>query len=265
MNTGWLMLHRELMDKPIWTGSTPEQKVILMTLLMMANHTEQQWEWKGMPYVAKPGQFVTSLPSIVQKSGKNISIQNVRTALKRFEKYDFLTDESTNQNRLITIVNWGIYQVVKDEPTASLTDNQQTTNRQLTSSNNVKKEKNEKKSNSRQPVYDTDSPAFILASYFYKQILQNNPGHKEPNFQKWADDVRKLLELDKRDKKEVGELMRWVQKDDFEMAAVESPAKLRKRYDNLVLKMRKAGQAGQVAHTPTAPPKEFEFDPTKGE
>ncbi|MBB6215624.1 DNA replication protein DnaD, partial [Anaerosolibacter carboniphilus] len=99
---GWIKLHRELLVKPIWTESTPEQKTILITLLMMANHKEKEWEWKGQKYKARPGQFVTSLESIAKKSGLGISIKNVRTALKRFEKYEFLANESTNKNRLIT-------------------------------------------------------------------------------------------------------------------------------------------------------------------
>ncbi|AYC30025.1 DnaD domain-containing protein [Paenisporosarcina cavernae] len=129
---GWIKLHRQLTDKPIWTGSTPEQKVILITLLTMANHREKEWDWKGKRYKAEPGQFVTSLPSIAERAGKGVTIQNVRTALKRFEKYEFLTDESTKQNRLITIVNWAIYQQQENESTDELTVNQQSTNSQLT-------------------------------------------------------------------------------------------------------------------------------------
>ena len=67
---GWVKLHRELMDKAMWKDSTPEQKTVLITLLMMANHYENEWEWKGEKYKAKPGQFVTSLPSIVKSAGK---------------------------------------------------------------------------------------------------------------------------------------------------------------------------------------------------
>ena len=139
---GWITLHRKLLDKPIWHESTPEQKVILITLMLMANHKEKQWEWQGRPYKAKPGQFVTSINSIVERCGKGVSAQNVRTALKRFEKYEFLTNQSTKQNRLITIVNWGFYQDM-EQPTnkatnRQLTDDQQTANSQLTTNNIIK-------------------------------------------------------------------------------------------------------------------------------
>ncbi|EOH71595.1 DnaD domain-containing protein [Enterococcus malodoratus] len=144
MTGGWIKLYRQLLEKPIWLESSPEQKVILITLLSMANHEEKEWEWQGVPYKAKPGQFVTSLESIRKKCGKGISLQNVRTALKRFEKYEFLTNQSTKQNRLITIVNWGIYQEKNAELTDQPTVSSQTPNSQLTTNKNVKNDKNEK-------------------------------------------------------------------------------------------------------------------------
>lgn len=145
---GWIKLHRELMRKPIWTCSTPEQKVILVTLLSMANFEEKEWEWKGKKYQCKPGEFITSLKSIAELSGNGVSIQNVRTALARFEKYEFLTSESTNRNRKITIVNWGKYQGLDFKPNnqtnRQLTSNQQATNKQLTTSKKDKKDKKDK-------------------------------------------------------------------------------------------------------------------------
>lgn len=150
-NQGWIKLHRELMDKPIWISSTPEQKSILITLLMMANYYENEWEWQGEQYIAKPGEFVTSLQSIVNNAGKGISIQNVRTALNRFEKYGFLTSKSTNKNRLITIVNWELYQGTSNEDNKKsnkqLTSNQQAANKQLTTNKESKNIRNKESKN----------------------------------------------------------------------------------------------------------------------
>lgn len=263
--TGWVKLHRELLDKPIWEASTPEQKTILITILALANHKEREWEWRGQKFKARAGQFVTSLPSLVEKSGKGVSVQNVRTALKRFEKLGFLTDESTNQNRLITIVNWGIYQGQESEITDDLTGNQQATNRQLTPNKNVRKKEGKKKDSNRKQVYDEDSPSYKIADFFYKEILRNNPGHKEPNMQAWADDIRKMIELDKRDKSEVSRLIRWVQQDSFEMANVLSPAKLRTRYDALVIKMNQNTKGATIHYMPTAKPQEYKHDINAGE
>lgn len=107
---GWVKIYRELLDKPIWQLSTPGQKVVLITILMLASHTDKQWEWQGKPFVIKPGQFITSLASLADKAGKGVTSEIVKKALKRFVKYGFIVDNGTKTGRLITIVNWGKYQ-----------------------------------------------------------------------------------------------------------------------------------------------------------
>ncbi len=138
MDEGWLKLYRELIQKPIWKLSTPEQKSILITILCMVNHETQVWEWKGKKYKCAPGQKITSLKKIAEECGKGISIQNVRTALVRFEKLQFLTSESTNESRLITVLNWGLYQSTTNELTKQLTGGSQRGNKQLTTNKNVR-------------------------------------------------------------------------------------------------------------------------------
>lgn len=137
---GWISLHRQLTKKAIWQHSTPEHKVILITLLLMANHREKEWEWNGKEFKAVGGQFVTSIDSIKREAGKGISFQNVRSALKRFEKLEFLTNESTKTGRLITIVNWAQYQDTTKESNKAdnkeVTKSQQSTNKEPTTNNN---------------------------------------------------------------------------------------------------------------------------------
>lgn len=180
---GWIVLHRKLLDKPIWFESTAEQKVILITLLLMANHAEKEWEWQGQKYVAKPGQFVTSLPKIVEACGNGISIKNVRTALKRFEKYGFLADKSTNKNRLITINNWAFYQDKPDEhgrqTGSQVADNRQATGRRVASNNNDKQINNvtnnvvvDKQVDPISKVIRTYEQVFGLASSINIQTIQ---------------------------------------------------------------------------------------------
>ena len=109
-DNGWIKLHRKMLDEYIWTHSTPEQKVILITLIAMANHEPNRWVWNGEEFFVKSGQMVTSLESICEKCGKGISVQNVRTALSRFEKLGFLTNKSTKSGRIITILDWEQHQ-----------------------------------------------------------------------------------------------------------------------------------------------------------
>lgn len=243
MAKGWFKVYREMMDKPIWRDSTPEQKVILVTLLSMANHKGKEWEWKGLPYKAEPGQFVTSLESIKQKCGKGISLQNVRTALKRFEKYEFLTNESTKQNRLITIVNWGFYQGSETDLTNELTDGSQSANRQLTTNKNVKNDKNDKNiyitsTTRKKRVYDDDDPNKKLAVLLLK-LIKKNQSIKEPDLDKWANTIRLTIESDKHTGKEVQEMIVWSTQHNFWSGVILSPTSLRKHWDKMAAQKAK--------------------------
>lgn len=142
VNGGWVKLYRELKSKSIWQLSSPEQKVVLITILLLANHEENKWEWKGEQFICKPGQLITSLNSLVRECGDGVSIQNVRTALDRFEKLGFLTNVSTKTGRLITVLNWEKYQgkdfVDNKGSNKEVTKSQQRPNKDLTTNKNDK-------------------------------------------------------------------------------------------------------------------------------
>lgn len=107
---GWVKIYRSQIKSHIWLKSSPEHCKILMTLYCMVNHSEKTWEFNGMTVTCKPGQTITSLDAIKLQCGKGISTQNVRSALKRFEKLGILTNESTSTGRRITISGWDDYQ-----------------------------------------------------------------------------------------------------------------------------------------------------------
>ena len=197
---GWIKLYRELGDKPIWLESTSDQRSVLIALLMMVNYEPNKWEWQGKQYECMPGQVITSLPKIAERSGKGVSIQNVRTALKRFEKLGFLTDESTNKNRLITIVNWAIYQGSDDEPNRQtnkqLTGNQQATNRQLTAIKNIrtKEEKNKEVKDIVEQKPDDPIPYREIIDYLNqktgKSFKHSAAGHRKAIKARWNEGYR---------------------------------------------------------------------------
>jgi hypothetical protein len=128
---------------------------------MMANHKPAQWEWMGEKFEVKEGQFITSIDSIKNHAGKKITTQNIRSALAKFEKYGFLTNKSTKTGRLISIVNWHIYQCCNDEANKDnnkeVTKNQQRGNKELTPNKNDKNVKNEKKEKNEDTITDYKS------------------------------------------------------------------------------------------------------------
>lgn len=199
MYMGWIKVHRILMNKPIWLKSTPEQKAILITLLMLANHEQAEWEWFGQKFKVNPGQFITSLETIKNYTGKGISIQNVRSALNRFQKLEFLTNKSTKTGRLITILNWDSYQITKDEhnkeANKQVTKTQQRGNKEVTSNkNNINERKKEFKKIILQYI---DEFPYQMLQEFFDYWSESN---KSQTKMKWESE--KTWELYKR-------LLRW--------------------------------------------------------
>ena len=145
MFVGWVKLHREILEKAIWKCSTPEQKAVLMTIIMLANHTENQWIWKGKQFKCQPGQFITSLKSIAFHSG--VSIKNVRTAIGKFEKLEFLASEGASTGRMITVCNWDTYQnneIEGGKPSGKqVADTGQTGGKRVATNKKDKKENND--------------------------------------------------------------------------------------------------------------------------
>lgn len=151
MFEGWIKMHRKTLDSDMFRNLTATQRDVFTVLLMLANHKEKTWEWGGQLFSLKPGQLITSLESLKKYCAKDTTIQNIRTALRKLEKWGFLTNKSTKTGRLITICNWGIYQgddtSANKQSNKQLTNNQQTTNKQLTTNKNDKNEKNEENNN----------------------------------------------------------------------------------------------------------------------
>lgn len=158
---GWIKLYRELTEKPIWLLSTSNQRSVLIVILALANHAEKKWEWQGQPFMVKPGQFITSLASLAEKSGKGVTAESVRKALKRFTKLEFITDVGTKTGRLITIVNWGKYQ--GEDPDGTKQEHRE--NKGRTPNKNVKNDNNK---NNRSSADDRKSSLELNFNLLWK-------------------------------------------------------------------------------------------------
>jgi len=77
------------------------------------------------------------------------------------------------------------------------------------------------------------------ARWMFEVMQAINPTAKVPNFNAWARDVRLMRECDDRTHKEIGGLFRWAQQHSFWNANIQSPAKLRKQWDTLVMQRRR--------------------------
>ena len=130
---GWIKLHRQFVN---WEWFNKSEAVhLFLYLLLKANHKDGNWQ--GIEI--KKGQFITSYGKI--SSDTNISLQTIRTLLKKFELTNEINTQPTNKYTIITICKYDTYQDEEIQTNTQLTNNQQTTNNQLTTNKNDKNNK----------------------------------------------------------------------------------------------------------------------------
>lgn len=258
----WFKMYRGLFDSDLWHDVTTFR--LFMLLIGRATHQDGV-QIAGVDL--KKGQYLRSYRKLAEdlayKEGrgkKEYSTNTIKRCIDKLIKSERVSKVETEQGTLFTVLNYAQYQelTTTKKETINGSKNEVRTFRERSGNNNKKAINASNASNaskdiksSRKRVYDESSTFHQIAVYFYEQIKTNNPNHKQPNFQTWSDDVRKMMELDERTEDQVRYLMRWVQQDDFEMANVLSPAKLRQRFDQLIIKVKQKQSNGKV--TPIRP------------
>jgi len=178
----------------------------------------------------------------------NIHKQQVKSELDKLieDKIIVVVENSTFTNSRKLSFNkdysqWSNLQSVKECTVSESTDTTVSESTDTTVSESTYQERKVKESikETHKRVYEDTSIYFQLAKYFYGRILDNNPEHLKPNLQNWANDIRLMMERDKRNEEQIRYLIDWVQRDDFWSSNILSPSKLRERFDQLVLKVKK--------------------------
>lgn len=141
---GWIKIHRKLLDWEWYKDNNV--KIVFLHLLLVANHKEQKWKGKTI----LRGQKLTSIEHLAKET--NLTVMQVRTALKKLKSTNEITMKTTNKNTLITIEKYNDYQIVNEENNKvnnkqdnnEITNKQQTNNKQITTNKNEKNIKNER-------------------------------------------------------------------------------------------------------------------------
>ena len=136
MEVGWIKLHRQFKD---WEWYNKSEMVhLFIHCLIKSNFKEGNFQ--GIE--VEKGSFITSIKHLSDET--NISIQTIRTCLKKLQLTKEIDVKSTNKLTKITICKYESYQFESDEANKQLTNNQQTTNKQLTTIEEYKESKEEK-------------------------------------------------------------------------------------------------------------------------
>lgn len=137
MEGGFIKLSRKLLTWEWYTDLNT--KAVFLHCLLMANWKDGRF--KG--YEVPRGSFVTGRKKLSEQL--KISEQSVRTALSHLESTSEITIKRYAKFSIITVVKYDEYQAVNQQINQELTNNQPSTNHQLTTIEEYKNNKNCKK------------------------------------------------------------------------------------------------------------------------
>lgn len=150
MEQGYIKLFRQIVDWE-WYDDIPTCRLFIH-LLLKVNHADRNWQGKKI----ERGSCITSFASLSAET--NLSVEQIKRALKNLQKTVEIKKISTNQNTLIIVTKYDDYQCFANvdnkqttneqhEDDMQKTNEQQTGNKQTTTNNNVKNIKNDKNNN----------------------------------------------------------------------------------------------------------------------
>lgn len=162
MNSGYIKLFRSIEE---WEWYKDQNtKDLFLHLLIKANWEETRYRGHVVPR----GSVVTGIHSLSETLG--IPEQSIRTSLKHLKSTGEITIKSTNRFSIITIENWEKFQGASEELTSKLTceitNNQQTTNKQLTTYKEIKNIRSKEYYNTR---FDANK-GFIKGNYNFDEL-----------------------------------------------------------------------------------------------
>ena len=154
MSKGYVKLYRKTLD----SGMLGNHKLwcFWCWCLMKATHKEHRVTVGFQEILLKPGDFIFGLKRAAEEL--NLTIQKVRTCLKHLESTQKITIKTTNKFSIISIVKWDTYQTdgkqSNKQSNKEVTNEQQTSNKPLTTNKNGKNGKNGKKADSPESAND---------------------------------------------------------------------------------------------------------------
>lgn len=194
MSSGWIKVHREILDNPV-VCKDGDHMAVWMFILLKATHKEIDVMFNGSRISLLPGQVITSRKSISNHFG--VSESKVQRILKTFEIEHQIEQLTSSHNRLLTVVNWTSYQ--NDEQ-----ENEQPVNNQWTATEQpVNTNKNVKNKRTKECKEDISEIVTKYGSRANVKLTQDELNQLTQEYPDLIDDAIEFLSLwlaDKGDK-----------------------------------------------------------------
>jgi hypothetical protein len=179
----------------------------------------------------------------------NMKSGTVVKRMMKLKNMGNITIQPHTHYSVITICNWDTYQCNGDtDVTGTLSPKEQARNTQGTGKEHIQevleikegKEEIQKHSRPKKKcVYsDADRDMVLL---LVDLMNQNKPDRKQESDavkKKWADECRRMREIDNRSIERIDAVIRWALADSFWFDKIQSFGKLREKFDQLESRMR---------------------------
>lgn len=132
MNSGYIKLHRKILENPV-VMKTPDHLAVWLYLLLNATHKGYDTMLEGQRITLKPGQLITGRKAI--SKALKINESKIQRLLKMFQSEQQIEQLTNPRCRLISILNWNEYQYDEQQIKRQVNNKQ-------TLYNNVKNDKN---------------------------------------------------------------------------------------------------------------------------
>lgn len=145
---GWIKLNKKIL-KWGWY-SDANVKITFLHLLLIA--TYEDCEYLGIKL--KRGQAIIGSEKTAEQIG--ITRQQLRTALKKLEKFGEISKKSTNKFTIVTVENYNKYQSVNRSSNQRITNEQPTSNQRITNEQPHIRNKEYKNNKNIRNIYISD-------------------------------------------------------------------------------------------------------------
>lgn len=166
---GWIKIHRKILENPIICKDS-DYLAVWIYLLLNATHKEIPALFKGKKIILQKGQLITGRKSMSNQL--KISESKIYRIINDFKSEQQIEQQTSNQNSLISILNWDKYQQIEQQNEQQM-NNERTTSEQRVNTNkndkNVKNDKNNvKEKNTKRKTFED-----IFSENHFSEQLEN--------------------------------------------------------------------------------------------
>ena len=141
MNGGFVKIYRGILDHPVCHKDN-DYLAVWLFLLSNANYSPAKAEFNNRVITVNPGQIITGRKKI--SAICMVDEHKVDRILNRLKSEQMIEQQTSNKNRLITVLNWSLYQNGEQQNEQQVSNEWATSEQQVSTIEERKKNKNTK-------------------------------------------------------------------------------------------------------------------------